>query len=153
MSEETVESDGLPDAEVRKILLETKRIAVVGMSRDPAKPAHYVPKFLIRHGYTVYPVNPAVDEILGIKTSKSLLDLPENVDVVDVFRPSEQILPVAEQALKVGPKVFWMQEGIHNKEAAEKLRGAGIIAVWNRCIMKEHNRLLGSKPLVSLAKL
>ncbi len=150
---EIAEKDGLTDEEIKRILTEYKRIAVVGMSRDPSKPAHYVPKFLQRHGYELIPVNPTADEILGLKVYKSLEEIKEPVDIVDVFRPSDQVLPVAEQALKLRPKVFWMQEGIYNKEAAELLRREGIIVVWDRCLMKEHNRLFGSKPYASISKL
>ncbi|MDJ0270222.1 MAG: CoA-binding protein [Aigarchaeota archaeon] len=150
---EITEKDGLSDEEIKRILTEYKRIAVVGMSRDPSKPAHYVPKFLQRHGYELIPVNPTADEILGLKVYKSLEEIKEPVDIVDVFRPSDQVLPVAEQALKLRPKVFWMQEGIYNKEAAELLKREGIIVVWDRCLMKEHNRLFGSKPYASISKL
>ncbi len=145
-----IEPDGVSNAEIKRILAERKRVAVVGMSKDPAKPAHYVPKFLLRQGFHIIPVNPTADEILGLKVLKSLSELREPVDIVDVFRPSDQILPIAEQAVKVKPKVFWMQEGIYNAEAARMLRKAGITVVWDRCMMKEHNRLTGTKPLVSL---
>ena len=149
------ERDGLSDEEIKRILTEYKRVAVVGMSRDPSKPAHYVPKFLKRHGYEIIPVNPVADEILGLKVYKSLSEIPEPFDVVDVFRPSDQVLPVAEEVLKLSikPKVFWMQEGIYNKEAAELLRKEGITVVWDRCMMREHNRLFGSKPYTTLSKL
>ena len=152
---EEIEPDGLSDEEIKKVLTEYKRIAVVGFSRYPRKPAHYVPKFLIRHGYDVTPVNPNAEKILGLKSYKSLEELDKEVDVVNVFRPSKDVLEVAKQALrmKVKPKVFWMQEGIHNREAAELLKKNGIIVVWNRCMMREHNRLFGSKPLVPLTKL
>ncbi len=146
------ESDGLSDEEIKRIL-GYKNVAVVGMSRDPTKPAHYVPKFLIKQGYKIIPVNPFADEILGLKVYKSLEEIQEPIDIVDVFRPSDQVLPFAEQALKLKPKVFWMQEGIYSREAKELLSKEGIVAVWNRCMMKEHNRLFKSKPFVSLGKL
>lgn len=147
------ERDGLSDEEIRRILSAHQRVAVVGMSKDPVKPAHYVPKFLLRHGFDVVPVNPTAEEILGLKAFKSLLEVQGPVDVADVFRPSDQILPIAEQALKIKPRIFWMQEGIYNREAAEMLRKAGVTVVWNRCMMQEHNRLFGSKPLVDLGHL
>jgi len=145
---EEIEPDGLSDEEI-------ERIAVVGFSRYPRKPAHYVPKFLIRHGYDVTPVNPNAEKILGLKSYKSLEELDREVDVVNVFRPSRDMLDVAKQVfrMKFKPKVFWMQEGIYNREAAELLKRNGITVVWNRCMMKEHNRLFGSKPLVPLTKL
>ncbi|MEM2095543.1 MAG: CoA-binding protein [Candidatus Caldarchaeum sp.] len=147
-----MESDGLTDQQVREILTKYKRIAVVGASRDPTKPSNYVPRFLMRHGYEIIPVNPYADEVLGLKPYKTLEEAGQGVDVVEVFRPSEAVLDVARSALKIKPKVFWMQEGIYNKEAAEILSKEGITVVWNRCMMKEHNRLLGSKPLVPLGK-
>lgn len=137
--------DGLSDAEIKKILLESKRIAIVGMSRDPNKPANFVPRYLISRGYVVLPVNPAATEILGLKSYRSLLELESVVDVVDVFRPSDQVLEVAQQAIKIRPRVFWMQEGIYNAEAAKLLQGSGITVVWNRCMMREHMRLVAGR--------
>jgi len=151
------EKDGLSDEEIRGILSKHKVVAVVGMSRDPSKPGHYVPKFLMKHGYKIIPVNPNVDEInVGnqvLKSYRSLLEIQEDVDIVDVFRRSEDVPPVAEDAIKKGVKVFWMQEGIYNKEAAEKLRKAGITVIWDRCIMKEYSRLFNVKPFVQTSKL
>ena len=145
----------MSDEEIRRILTEYRRVAVVGMSRDPSKPAHYVPKFLKRHGYEIIPVNPVADEILGLRVYKSLSEIPEPFEVVDVFRPSDQVLPVAQEVLGLSsrPKVFWMQEGIYSREAAELLRREGIVVVWDRCMMREHNRLFGSKPYTALSKL
>jgi len=147
------ERDGLSDAEVRRIFSEYKRVAVVGMSKDPVKPAHYVAKFLLKHGFDVVPVNPTASEILGLKVFKSLSEVVGPVDVVDVFRPSDQVLPIAVEALKIRPKVFWMQEAIYNREAAEMLRRAGVTVVWDRCMMDEHNRLTGSKSILDLGHL
>jgi len=147
-----VENDGLSDEVIRDILTKHRRIVVVGASREPSKPANFVPRFLQRHGYEVVPVNPFADEVLGVKAYKSLQEVPPPVEVVDVFRPSDAVLEVAREALKVRPRVFWMQEGIYNAEAAELLSKAGVTVVWNRCMMKEHNRLLGSKPLIPLGK-
>ncbi|MEM3829456.1 MAG: CoA-binding protein, partial [Conexivisphaerales archaeon] len=152
---EVIPPDGLGDEELRRILSEARRIAVVGFSRDPSKPSHFVPKFLIRQGYDVIPVNPNVESVLGLKSYKSLLEIEAPIDIVDVFRPSSDIPPIARQALsmKPRPRVFWMQEGIYSREAAEMLRENGVIVVWNRCIMKEHNRLFGSKPLIPIGRL
>jgi hypothetical protein len=144
MTDTNIPSDGLTDDEVKEILVKSKRIAVVGMSRDPQKAANFVPRYLISKGYIVFPVNPSATEILGLKSYRSLLELDTVVDVVDVFRPSEEVLGVAEQALKIRPKVFWMQEGIYNEAAAKLLASNGIKVVWNRCMMREHMRLLGS---------
>ncbi len=151
------EKDGLSDEEIKSIFSKYKVIAVVGMSRDKEKPGHYVPKFLIKYGYKIIPVNPNADEIvvgnLTLKSYKSLTDVQEDVDIVNVFRRSEDVPPVAEDAIRKGAKVFWMQEGIYNKEAVEKLRKAGITVVWDRCMMKEYSRLFNVKPFVPTSKL
>jgi predicted CoA-binding protein len=145
--------DGLSDEEIKKILEGYKIVAVVGMSKDPMKPGHYVPKFLIKHGYKVMPVNPTVNEVLGLKSYPSLTDVPEDVEVVDVFRRPEYAPEVAEEAVKKKAKVLWLQEGIYNPQAVEIAKRGGLTVVWNRCIMKEHNRLIGSKPYTTLRKL
>ncbi|MCS7136413.1 MAG: CoA-binding protein [Nitrososphaerota archaeon] len=151
------EKDGLSDEEIKDILSKYKVIAVIGMSRDARKPGHYVPKFLMKHGYKIIPVNPNSSEInVGnqtLKSYKSLLDIQEDVDIANVFRRPEDVPPVAEDAIRKGVKVFWMQEGIYNKEAVEKLRKAGIIVVWDRCMMKEYSRLFNVKPFVPTSKL
>ncbi len=128
-------------SDIRKIL-EQKNIAVVGMSKNEAKPAHFVPKYLIEHGYNVIPVNPTITEVLGRKSYPSIADIPDDVDVVDVFRRSEDVPPVVNDAInKKGIKVIWMQSGIYNEEAERKAKEKGIDVVFNRCMMVEHNRL------------
>lgn len=149
----SIPHDGLSDEEIRKILEEYKVVAVVGMSKDPMKPGHYVPKFLIKQGYRIIPVNPTVDEVLGLKSYPSLMDVPENIEVVDVFRRPEHVPEVAEQAVKKKAKVLWLQEGIYNPQAVDIAKKGGLTVVWNRCIMKEHNRLMGSKPYTTLRKI
>ncbi len=138
----------MDDTQIRKILAESKTIAVVGCSRDPAKPAHYVPAYLQAHGYKIIPVNPGADEILGEKAAKGLAEIQEAVDLVDVFRPSADCLAVAQDALKMAhkPKVFWMQTGIRNAEARTLLEKAGIVVVEDRCTKAEHARLAPSVP-------
>jgi len=133
--------DSHSDAEIREIL-SLKHIAVVGMSKNQNKAAHYVPKYLSDNGYDIIPVNPTTDEILGKRCFEKVSDIDENVDIVDVFRPSEDVLPVVEEAIKKNPKVIWLQEGIHNPEAEELARKAGIKVVFNRCMLAEHQRLL-----------
>ena len=132
------------DEQIKKILAESKVIAVVGCSRDPAKPAHYVPAYLQAHGYRIIPVNPGADEILGEKAVKSLADIHEAVDLVDVFRPSPNCLAVAQDALKMPhkPKDFWMQLGIRNEAARKLLEANGVTVVEDRCTMAEHARLV-----------
>ncbi|HEX5457434.1 MAG TPA: CoA-binding protein [Candidatus Nitrosotalea sp.] len=136
-----MEHDSFTDYDIRKIY-SLKNIAVVGMSKNQEKAAHYVPKYLIDNGYNVIPVNPTATEILERKCYPTLLDIEEPVDVVDVFRPSDQVLPVIQDAIKIKPKVIWLQEGIHNAEAEDLARKAGIpVVVFNRCMLAEHQRL------------
>jgi predicted CoA-binding protein len=128
-------------SDIRKIL-EQKNIAVVGMSKNEGKPAHFVPKYLIEHGYNVIPVNPTITEVLGRKSYSSIADIPDDVDVVDIFRRSEDVPPVVNDAInKKGIKVIWMQSGIYNEEAERKAKENGIDVVFNRCMMVEHNQL------------
>ena len=129
------------DSELRKIY-DLKNIAVVGMSKNEEKPAHFVPKYLIEHGYNVIPVNPTITEVLGRKSYPYIADMPEDVDVVDVFRRSEDVPVVVMDAMKKkGIKVIWMQEGIYNEEAERKAKENGMDVVYNRCMMAEHKRL------------
>jgi uncharacterized protein len=129
------------DSELRRIY-DLKNIAVVGMSKNEGKPAHFVPKYLIEHGYNVIPVNPTITEVLGRKSYPSIADMPDDVDVVDIFRRSEDVPPVVNDAItKKGIKVIWMQSGIYNEEAERKAKENGIDVVFNRCMMVEHNRL------------
>lgn len=134
-------TDTLSASDIRKIL-EHKNIAVVGMSKNEGKPAHFVPKYLIEHGYNVIPVNPTITEVLGRKSYPSIADISEDVDVVDVFRRSEDVPVVVMDAMKKkGIKVIWMQEGIYNEEAERKAKENGMDVVYNRCMMAEHKRL------------
>ncbi|MEN2975108.1 MAG: CoA-binding protein [Candidatus Caldarchaeales archaeon] len=149
----SIPSDGLSDEEIIKILEEFKVVAVVGMSKDPLKPGHYVPKFLMKQGYKIIPVNPTVDEILGLKSYPSLLDIPEEIEIVNVFRRPEYTVEIAEEAVKKKAKVLWLQEGIYNPQTVEIAKRGGLTVVWDRCMMKEHNRLMKSKPHISLRKL
>ena len=136
-------SDSHTDDEIKKIY-ELKNIAVVGMSKNEEKPAHFVPKFLIEQGYNIIPVNPTVKEILGKKSYSAIADIPEDVDIVDVFRRSEDVPPVIEDAIrKKGIKVIWMQSGIYNEHAEKKARENGMDIVYNRCMKEEHLRLFG----------
>ena len=129
------------DSELRRIY-DLKNIAVVGMSKNEGKPAHFVPKYLIEHGYNVIPVNPTITEVLGRKSYPSIADMPEDVDVVDVFRRSEDTPVVIMDAMKKkGIRVIWMQEGIYNEEAERKAKEKGMDVVYNRCMMAEHKRL------------
>jgi len=135
-----MEKDNYSDSEIKQIL-SMKNVAVVGMSRDPSKDAHLIPKYLINNGYNVIPVNPTADEILGRKCYKSLLEVPDKIDIVDVFRPSEHVPPIVKDAIAKGVKVVWMQLGISNKEAAQEASNHGIKVIYNRCMLQEHQRL------------
>lgn len=135
-----MERDLHSDEQIKKIYA-LKNIAVVGMSKNPEKAAHYVPKYLAEQGYNIIPVNPTTDEILGKKCYPSLLDVPVQIDIVDVFRPSDQVKPVVEEAVKIKPKVVWLQEGIHDPEAESLAKKVGIDVVFNRCMLAEHQRL------------
>jgi predicted CoA-binding protein len=144
--------EGLSQKEIRSILESYRTVAVVGLSRDPAKASHQVAQYLQSVGYRVFPVNPFVDEVLGETSYKSLLDVPETIDVVDIFRPSEAVPAIVEDAIqlkaRVGfPKVVWMQLGIVNEEAARRAKDAGFIVVMDRCMMMEHKRLSKERAL------
>jgi predicted CoA-binding protein len=136
-----MEKDSHSDDEIRKIYT-LRNIAVVGMSKNEEKAAHYVPKYLIDHGYNVIPVNPTATEILGRKSYPTVSSIPDRIDIVDVFRRSEDVPPVVEDTLKKeGIKVIWMQEGIYSKEAEKMAKEKDISTVYNRCMMAEHRRL------------
>ncbi len=124
-----------------KILNEYRTIAVVGASPNPKRPSHQVASYLMEHGYHVTPVNPNAQEILGKTSYPDLSSIPEKVEVVDIFRRSEKVMPIVDEAIKIGAKVVWMQEGIINEEAAAKAREAGLLVVMDKCMFKEHQRL------------
>jgi predicted CoA-binding protein len=135
-----MEQDSYTDDEIRDIL-SLKHVVVIGMSKDENKAAHYVPKYLSENGFDITPVNPTTDEILGKKCYHTISDVKTDIDIVDVFRPSELVLPFVEEAIKKNPKVIWLQEGIHNQMAEEMARKKGIKVVFNRCMLAEHQRL------------
>ncbi len=135
-----MEKDSHSDEEIKEIF-SLKNVAVVGMSKNEAKAAHYVPKYLSENGYNIIPVNPTADQILDKKSYPSLDEIDQDIDIVDVFRPSDQVLPFVQEAIKKKPKVIWLQEGIHNSEAEELARKEGIKVVFNRCMLAEHQRL------------
>ena len=135
-----MEKDLHTDEQIQKFY-SLKNIAVVGMSKHPEKAAYYVPKYLADRGYNIIPVNPTADEILGKKSYHQISEVNEPIDIVDIFRPSDQTMSIVEEAIKKKPKVIWLQEGIHNQEAEELARNAGIEVVFNRCMLAEHERL------------
>src|ERR671919_49911 len=128
-------------SEIREIL-RMKNVAVVGMSNTDGKPANFVPKYLVENGYNVIPVNPTTKEVLGRKSYASISDVPEQVDIVDVFRRSEDVPIIVEDAMnKKGVKVIWMQSGIYNEEAERRAKENGIDVVFNRCMKIQHSML------------
>ena len=133
--------DSHTDEEIKDIFA-LKKIAVFGMSRHPVKAAHFVPKYLSEQGFDITPVNPTANEILGKKCYPDISSVQDPIDIVDIFRPSEQVLPVVQNAIKKKPKVIWLQEGIHNEEAENLAREHGIDIVFNRCMLAEHQRLM-----------
>jgi len=128
---------------LRRILRESKVIAVVGLSADWYRPSYFAAKYMQEHGYRVIPVNPKHESILGEKCYRSLRDIPQKVDIVDVFRKTEDVMPVAEDAIAIGAKVLWQQLGVRNEGAAAKAREAGLDTVLDRCVKIEHGRLFG----------
>jgi len=128
---------------LRRILASSKAIAVVGLSADWFRPSFFAAKYMLEHGYTVIPVNPRYDAILGQKCYKSLRDIPGKVDIVDVFRKSADVGPIADDAIAIGAKVLWQQLGVMNAAAARKAEAAGLEAVMDRCVKIEHARLFG----------
>ena len=136
-----MEVDSHSDGEIIKFY-DLKNIAVVGMSKNEGKAAHYVPKYLIDRGYNIIPVNPTAGEIQGRRSYPAVSSVPEKIEIVDIFRPSEDVPAVVEDALKKeGIKVIWMQEGIYSEEAEGMAREKGIEVVYNRCMLAEHVRL------------
>ena len=135
-----MEQDDHSDEQIRDIL-SLKKVVVIGMSKNASKAAHYVPKYLSDNGYDVTPVNPTTEEILDKKCYNSVSEIDGEIDIIDIFRPSDQVLPFVQEAIKKKPKVIWLQEGIHNSEAEELAKKEGIRVVFNRCMLAEHQRL------------
>lgn len=129
--------------ELRRILRDNRVIAVVGLSADWYRPSYFAAKYMLEHGYRVIPVNPKYGEVLGQKCYKSLRDIGEKVELVDVFRKTEDVMPIAEDAIAIGARVLWQQLGVRNEAAAAKARAAGLDAVMDRCVKIEHGRLFG----------
>ena len=131
---------------VRDIFEKSKVIAVVGLSPKPERDSHEVAKYLQDQGYRIVPVNPRADTILGEKSYPDLASIPEKVDVVDIFRRSDDVPPVVDQAIDIGAKAVWMQLGIVNEDAAAKAREAGLGVVMDRCMLVEHRNLVPRIP-------
>jgi predicted CoA-binding protein len=128
---------------LRRILATSKVIAVVGLSADWFRPSFFAAKYMLEHGYRVIPVNPRYDRILGQKCYASLRQVPDKVDMVDVFRATDDVAPIADDAVAIGARVLWQQIGVKNIAAAAKAEAAGLETVMNRCVKIEHARLFG----------
>lgn len=128
---------------LRRILKTSRVIAVVGLSADWFRPSYFAAKYMMEHGYRIIPVNPRYPEILGQKCYASLRDIPEKVDIVDVFRKTSDVPPIADDAIAIGAKVLWQQIGVNNEAAAAKAQAAGLDTVMDRCVKIEHARLFG----------
>ena len=128
---------------LRRILKESRVLAVVGLSAQWHRPSYFAAKYMLEHGYRVIPVNPQYPEVLGQKCYASLREIPEKVDLVDVFRKTADVLPVARDAVAIGARVFWQQLGVKNEEADALARAAGLDTVMDRCVKIEHARLYG----------
>ena len=133
------------DQTMKDILLSAKTIASVGLSSNQEKESYWIASYLKEQGYHLIPVNPTADEILGEKAYPDLESIPEQIDVVQVFRRSEDVPPVVDSAIKSGAKVVWMQAGIVNEEAAQKAREAGLEVVMDACMRMTHQRLIGPR--------
>ena len=125
----------------RKILKESKTVAVVGLSPRPEQYSYKVAKYLKNQGYKIIPVNPTIEEVLGEKSYPNLTAVPEPVDIVDIFRRPEFVPDIVREAIKIKAKVVWMQEGISNPQAAEEALKSGLKVVQNKCLMKEHKKM------------
>src|ERR1043165_8515600 len=128
---------------LRRILSENRVIAVVGLSADWFRPSYFAAKYMQEHGYRVIPVNPKYETILGERCYKSLRDIPVKVDLVDIFRKTQDVMPIADEAIAIGAKVLWQQLGVKNEAAAAKARAAGLETVMDRCVKIEHGPLFG----------
>ncbi len=129
------------DKTIKTLLEESRVIAIVGLSSDEDKPSNMVARYLQKKGYRIIPVNPGQDRILGEKSYKSLADIPEKVDIVDIFMRSERVLPFVRDAVTLKPRAIWLQLGIRNDEAKEMSERNGILFVMDRCVKQEHFRL------------
>jgi predicted CoA-binding protein len=127
--------------DVEKIIRESGNIAVVGISNKLGRPSLTVASYLKGQGYRIIPVNPTIQDVNGEKCYPDLGSIPEKVDVVDIFRKPADVLPVVEEAVRIGAKAVWMQEGIVNEEAARRAKEAGLLVVMDKCMLKEHARL------------
>jgi predicted CoA-binding protein len=129
------------DEQIKEILQKYKKVAVVGLSSESSRPSHGVARYLQQRGFKIIPVNPKETEILGEKAYPDLSSIPEKVEIVDIFRRSEHVSPIVDEAIKIGAKVVWMQEGVINRPAAINASQNGIMVIMDRCMLKEYRSL------------
>ena len=130
---------------IPELLRSSHVIAVVGLSSKKFRPSYGVAEYMQREGYRIIPVNPHETEVLGEKSYARLEDIPDRLDIVDIFRRSEFVGPIVESAIRLGAKAVWMQEGVVHEEAARRARQAGLMVVMDRCILREHRRLVSNR--------
>jgi uncharacterized protein len=130
-----------------EIIQQYRRIAVVGLSANPYRPSHYVAEYMAQHGYEITPVNPGQTEILGRKCYRSLKDVPQPLEIVNIFRDPSAVPAIVEEAIECGAKVIWMQLGVIHEAAAQRARDAGLIVIMNKCIKIEHARFASAAKL------
>jgi hypothetical protein len=135
------------DEQLRRILRDSHTVAVVQFSPRPDRPAHAVPAYLQVQGYRIIPINPELENGLGEKAYPDLLTIPEPVDVVEIFRRGEEVGPIVDQAIQIGARVVWMQDGVFDEEAAERARQAGLEVVMDVCMRDTHRRLVAVDPM------
>ncbi|MGB5230711.1 MAG: CoA-binding protein [Desulfoprunum sp.] len=131
-----------PHMEIGNLLRQARTIAIVGLSPKENRPSNMVGRYLLGAGYSLFPVNPGHTEILGLKCYPDLVSIPEHIDIVDIFRRSEDVYPIVEEAIKIGAGAIWMQLGIVNREAAAYARQHGLLTVMDRCVKVDHSTLL-----------
>jgi predicted CoA-binding protein len=134
----------ITDHEIASILQTAKTVAVVGASDNPSRDSYSIMRFLLNHRYNVIPINPNYSSVLGFQCYPSLLDVKEQIDIVDIFRRSDEVLRIVEDAIRVKAKTVWMQLGVYNKNAAEKATNAGLNVIFHRCIKIDYMSLIGS---------
>jgi len=137
-------SDSVLTNEIEAVLENSKTIAVVGLSDKPYRDSYHVAEYLRDHGYRIIPVNPALTEVLGVKAYPDLKSIRDKIDVVDIFRRSEDVPPIVDAAIEIGARTIWMQIGVVHEAAAEKARKAGLTVIMDRCMLRDHHDWLQS---------
>jgi uncharacterized protein len=135
----------MDDETLRQAMIGARTIAVVGLSDNPARPSHGVARYLQSQGYRIIPVNPNIQEVLGEQAYPDLISVPDAIDLVDVFRRSDQVAPTVDEAITKGVSTIWMQLGVVDEQAAQRARDAGITVIMDRCLAVEHRRLVGEQ--------